>query len=455
MLIGLDCVPPALLFERYRAQLPCLSGLMERGAFARLRSTFPPITVPAWTAMVSGRDPGELGLYGFRKRHAGDYGLSLVSSSDVHVERVWDVLARHGKHSSVLFVPPSYPPIAVRGELVSCFLTRDGAEDVTFPRPLKGELEARFGAYIPDVEVRASAREGLCDALIRMTEQHFAMAEHVFRTREPDFLMLVEIGPDRLHHAFWADIDPAHPRHDPASPFADVGLRYYRALDAAVARLVSAADEDTAILIASDHGARPFELAFCINEWLMREGYLVLRELPRTSCALRPEMVDWSRTRAWAEGGYYARVFFNVRGREAHGIVPASELAHECEQLARRLAGVTDREGRALSNRIERPELLYRQVNGQAPDLLAVFGDLSVRPISNVGTGSLYADDDGRGLDTCNHDWDGIFIMSGPGVSARGELELCAIHDVGKTALALCGVPAPSGWLGSDRRGVS
>ena len=54
----------------------------------------PPITVPAWTSMVSGRDPGELGLYGFRKRERGSYELSMVQSSDVHCERVWDVLAQ-------------------------------------------------------------------------------------------------------------------------------------------------------------------------------------------------------------------------------------------------------------------------------------------------------------------------------------------------------------------------
>src|SRR5690349_8594409 len=109
MLIGLDCVPPALAFERYAELMPCLSRLRARGSWGRLRSTVPPITVPAWTAMISGRDPGELGLYGFRARQPDAYGLRTIDSRDVRCERVWDVLARHDKRSSVLFVPPSYP----------------------------------------------------------------------------------------------------------------------------------------------------------------------------------------------------------------------------------------------------------------------------------------------------------------------------------------------------------
>jgi predicted AlkP superfamily phosphohydrolase/phosphomutase len=450
MLIGLDCVPPALAFERYRAEMPCLHGLLARGAHARLRSTFPPITVPAWTSMVSGRDPGELGLYGFRARKPFSYELSMVTSSDVRVERVWDVLARAGKHSSVLFVPPSSPPFATTGEVVGCFLTPSAADDYTHPRRLKGELEARFGAYVPDVEVRKAERSGLCDALVRMTEQHFAMAEHLWRTREPDFLMMVEIGPDRLHHAFYADIDPSHPSYDPESPYLDVGPRYYRALDAALARLVACADEETAILVASDHGARPLLFSFCINEWLVREGYLVLREGEHRG-PLRAHMVDWSRTRAWAEGGYYARVFMNVQGREPQGVIAHEALAEERDALAAALRAVPAQTGEAMHNIVACPEQLYRRVEGSAPDLLAVFGDLSVRALSTVGQGELYAAGDDRGADACNHDWDGIFVLAGPGVAARGDLGTLSIHDVGSTVLALMGVEKPTDWLGADR----
>ncbi|MCS6939866.1 MAG: alkaline phosphatase family protein, partial [Roseiflexus sp.] len=68
LIIGLDCAEPSLVFDRWRADLPTLSRLMAEGVYGELESCIPAITVPAWSCMMSGRDPGELGIYGFRNR---------------------------------------------------------------------------------------------------------------------------------------------------------------------------------------------------------------------------------------------------------------------------------------------------------------------------------------------------------------------------------------------------
>lgn len=451
MLIGLDCVPPALAFQRFGARMPCLTALRARGAWGTLRSTIPPITVPAWTAMVSGRDPGELGLYGFRRRPAGSYALRTVDSRDVQCERVWDVLARHGKRSSLLFVPPSYPPFPVQGELVSCFLTPDGAAEHTYPARLGAELALRFGAHVSDVNVRAGASEPLLRALSDMTRQHFAIARHVWSTRDPDLLMLVEIGPDRLHHAFFAELDPDHPRHDPTSPLRDAGERYYALLDRELAGLIALAGDDTAVLVASDHGARPLRGCFLVNQWLIEQGLLRLKGTPPEAAPLTPALVDWPRTRAWAEGGYYARVFLNVCDREPEGCVPAADAEGLRAQLRAALSALRGPDGEPWHNRVEAPQTLYRAVRGDAPDLLALFDDLNVRALSLVGAASCYAARDPRGGDAANHDFDGVFALAGAGVTARGELGTCQIQDVGVSVLSLFGIDAPADWLGVDR----
>ena len=64
-----------------------------------------------------------------------------------------------------------------------------------------------------------------------------------------------------------------------------------------------------------------------MNEWLIREGLLVLNEYPTTLTPFDKLNVDWSKTRVWSEGGYYARVFFNVQGREPSGVIPAADFA--------------------------------------------------------------------------------------------------------------------------------
>src|SRR6266516_4202531 len=126
VIIGLDCAEHSLVFERWHDDLPNLARLMQQGSYGTLESCIPAITVPAWSCMMSGRDPGELGIYGFRNRKDYSYdGLTIASSRSVTVDRVWDVLGRAGKRVIVLGVPQTYPPFAVNGDLVSCFLTPD------------------------------------------------------------------------------------------------------------------------------------------------------------------------------------------------------------------------------------------------------------------------------------------------------------------------------------------
>ena len=456
-IIGLDCVPPALAFERFAGHMPHLTALRERGVWGPLHSSFPPITVPAWTCMVSGRDPGELGLYGFRDRVEGSYALRTVDARDVAVPRIWDVLSERGLHVSTVAVPPSFPVQPVNGEQVGCFLTPSAEAEHTHPPHLKGQLQVRFGPYQPDVpNVRTHAREGLLAELMAGSQKRFDIAAYLWEQREPDFLMLVDIAPDRLHHAFWADLDPAHPAHDPSGPFVDAGERFYAHLDAQLGRLLEVLGPAANVMVASDHGARPLLGAFRINEWLLQHGYLVLRERPEQSTPLRPELVDWGRTRAWAEGGYYARVFLNRQGREPSGIVTAEQVPALLTALQDGLGGVAGADGAPWVNRVRRPDELYREVRGQAPDLLAVFDELSVRPVATVGgDANLYAEGDDRGPDGCNHDWQGIFVASGPDVSARGQVSDAQLFDVGASAFALLGQSPPPGWLGVDRTGAT
>ena len=112
LVIGLDSAAPALVFDRWRRHMPTLSDLIDRGAHARMLSTNPPITVPAWTAMMSSHDPGELGFYGFRNRKDHSYdGYAFANSALVKVPRLWDWLGDAGKHCVVLGVPQGLVPV--------------------------------------------------------------------------------------------------------------------------------------------------------------------------------------------------------------------------------------------------------------------------------------------------------------------------------------------------------
>lgn len=433
MVIGLDCAPPALVFDRFREAMPHLGALSERGVWGPLRSTIPPITVPAWTTMVTGRDPGELGLYGFRDRVAGSYALRTVSADDVGIPRVWDRLGETGRRVVVCFVPPTWPVRPVRGELVSCFLARDAEH--TWPRTLGRELEARFGPYRADVDdPRRGDVERVLGEIREMTAQHFAIARHLWETRRPDFLMMVEMGPDRLHHACWRTMQPggAHER---------AARAYYADLDRHAGELIARAGPETTVIVASDHGARSSLGAVRINAWLVANGWQA-----RTASG----EIDWSHTRAWGEGGYYARIFLNVAGREPEGVVAKDAFEGERSRLCEALRAMTGPDGAPLGNVVLRPQDAFRATRGAPPDLLAFFGDLAWRSVA--GLGEIFATDD-PGDDGCNHDWNGIFVMAGPGIPARGPVAGMQIADVAATILARFGLPpldgAPSRDLGA------
>ena len=451
MVIGLDCAAPQLVFDRYRDAMPNLSALIERGTWGPLRSSEPPITVPAWTCMVSGRDAGELGLYGFRNRIVGQTGLRLAEGRDVHVKRVWDWLGEHGYRVAPLFVPLTSPPTPVRGQMVSGCLWPGGEAAWCFPRNLEAELVDRFGHYRPDVEdFRASDLDRIYREVVTITEQHFDIAAHIWRQRQPDFMMMVEIALDRFHHAFWHHIDPEHPRHEAGNPWKPMGRRYYGMLDAQIGRLLEMSDDNTAVLVVSDHGARAMRGGFCINQWLIREGYLVLREPSRGYTALDHALVDWSRTTAWAEGGYYARVFLNVTGREPNGALRPERVGAVRDNLRRQLEVAVDDEGNRVSTTVRVPEEYYRQTRGFPPDLLVYFDDLKLRAIGSVGSDRLVVAENDTGPDSCNHDWNGILVLSGGGTTAHGYIDSAEIYDVTPTVLGVFDVPRPPGILGKD-----
>ncbi|MGH7894017.1 MAG: alkaline phosphatase family protein [Candidatus Binatia bacterium] len=452
LVIGLDSAAPDLVFDRWRGELPTLRALMERGAYGRLLSTNPPITVPAWTAMMSSRDPGELGFYGFRNRKDHSYdGYAFANSSLVKVPRLWDWLGEAGKHCVVLGVPQTYPPTPINGEMVTCFLTPSTKAAYTHPPELKAEVEEVTQGYVLDVDdFRTPDKARLLARCYEKTNKHLTLAKHLLRTRPWDFFMVVEMGVDRMHHGFWSYMDPEHHKYEPGNPFEGAMLDYYRHVDRELAEMLALCPSDTLVLVVSDHGARKMDGGICFNEWLIREGYLVLGEPVTKPTPIGKVKIDWSKTRAWGDGGYYGRLFMNVRGREPSGTIDPKDYEKVRTDLIAGIEAITDPQGRNIGSKAHRPEEVYRKVNGVAPDLIVYFGDLAWRSVGAVGMGGLHTFENDTGPDEANHDWDGLFILTTNGAPPplRGMQEGATIYDVAPTLLRLLGQPIPDGLAG-------
>jgi predicted AlkP superfamily phosphohydrolase/phosphomutase len=439
--IGLDGAVPDLAFDRYADRMPTLSRLREQGAWGRLRSIDPPITVPAWSCAMTGLSPGALGIYGFRNRRDHTYDRLVFSTSRaVAAPRVWERLSQVGRPSIVVGVPGTYPPKPMEGALVGCFLTPSTSSDYTWPVELKAEIEAEVGEYILDVEdFRSEEKERVLAHVHRMTRTRFAVARHLVATRPWEFFMLVEIGGDRLQHAFWAYAHPDHRNYRPDPVLGPAIGDYYATLDKELAQLLDALGPDVDVFVISDHGAQHMAGGFCINEWLRQQGYLRLEEEPTGPTPMPGAKVDWERTVAWADGGYYGRVFLNVAGREPLGCVPPERYEDVRSEIAAGLESVVDHRGEPMGNKVHRPEDLYPVVNGIAPDLIAYFGGLRWRPVATMGLG-LYTFENDTGPDDANHAMDGIFVAAGPRVPLRGEQYGTELMQIGPTILGLYGL---------------
>lgn len=456
--IGLDCAPPELIFEAWRDELPNLGQLVKTGSYRQLISSTPAITVPAWSSMTSGKDPGVLGFYGFRNRRDYTYDNRYIATGlSVKEPRVWDILGEAGKESIIVGVPQTYPVKAISGHLISSFLTpRTDNPRIqwTHPTSLRAEIEALLAPEIYDVDVpqfRTDDKEFLLKQIYDMTRKRFKVLRYLLDEKPWDFFMFVEMGVDRIHHGLWAHHDVTHPKHDPGSPYVNAIKDYYLYLDQEMGTLLERLPRGTHVITVSDHGVKPMLGGICINEWLRREGYLTLWDEPSTRfiSSFEKVEVDWSKTVAWGDGGYYGRIFLNVQGREPNGIIPHDEYETVRDKLAAHIASIPDPDGNPIGTVVFKPEEIYRQVNGVAPDLIVYFGDLSWRSVGSFGYNDIYTFENDTGPDDANHAQNGIWIYNRWGENLGGkQLPDVQLMDFAPTILDIFGLPIPADMQG-------
>jgi predicted AlkP superfamily phosphohydrolase/phosphomutase len=424
--------------------MPNVQNLLRKGVRAPLRTTDPPVSVPAWPVMFTGVDPGTLGFYGFRHRMNNAYTRYYSPTSTLlPVPSLWKLLSDRGKRVCVIGMPPGYPPPKLNGFSISDFLTPDGARDITYPPGLKDELEAKFGPYEFDVVFRAEERVQLYQDIRRMTEKRWSIAEDLYQREPWDVFAVHEIGVDRLHHAYTKYFDPEHQDFVPGNPFEHIVEEYYQFVDTQMGRILRRIDDQTLVIVSSDHGSMPMRGCFCINQWLAQKGYLRLQQPPPRWTPLEKAEVDWGQTTVWSAGGYYARIFFNLAGREPQGVVRPEDLASLKSKLIAELNAIPGPDGNPLGTRVLDPKEIYRTVRGDPPDLIVYFGNLYWRSAGTLGHPTLYLRSNDTGPDDAVHGMEGIFVAYDPRVNDGRKLATLSVIDVTPTILQILGEEIP------------
>jgi predicted AlkP superfamily phosphohydrolase/phosphomutase len=369
----------------------------------------------------------------------------LASSHTIKEPKIWDLFE---EKVCLVGVPPSYPPKPVNGCMISCFITPSTEKEYTYPKDLKEEIERLTDGYLIDVDFRTDKKERLLKEIYTMTKKRFKVIKHLIGKFDWRFFMFVEIGLDRIHHAFWKYYDEEHHLYKPQNRFKDAIKNYYLYLDKEIGDLLSIIGDDTLVFVVSDHGAKRMKGAFCVNEWLIQKGYLKLKKKRNKITYLEDAEIDWNRSMAWGWGGYYSRIFLNVEGREEQGVVKQKEYEKTRNILAKELRNIRGPNGESWKTKVLKPEELYQECNGNPPDLMVYFDDLYWRSAGTIGHNTLYLPENDIGPDDAVHAHEGIFLFYDPKKKYGKEVNI-DILDVAPTILHYMGLPIPNEMEGT------
>ncbi|MBW2322458.1 MAG: alkaline phosphatase family protein [Deltaproteobacteria bacterium] len=491
--IGLDSAAPALV-ERWAGEgkLPVFKRLMETGCYGRLESTAPALTPPAWTTSVTGVNPGKHNIYDFF-RVTPEHGKEIVSSNDRGSKAIWNLLDEFGGRSIILNLPITYPAEEFNGIMITGMPTPNVNKGFVSPANIRDEIlrltNGRQLAVDPHKLMRGEEHEFLQD-LEAVTDLISRLTTHLINGSDWDFFMVVFDDLDRLQHTFWHHMDPNHTFYDKekAQIYQDAILHFYQFLEEKIEDIISMLDEETVIMIFSDHGMGPVYRNFHINNFFEERGWLkskkplfsmkeilrsmglslermklfldssgmrvlarrllppgvknyVRKNLPAEGIEL--EIIDWSKTLDWSNSLAY------LSSRTGQGIMINRDNVEDYEafreEIIESLLNLKDPEtGRHVVKRVYKKEELFQgPYLNNAPDMLLEPAE-TYELQEKLGASVFQDVNVSRVPISANHQKEGILLLFSKRDLHQGHnLSDVKIADIAPTVLCALGFSVP------------
>jgi predicted AlkP superfamily phosphohydrolase/phosphomutase len=404
-------------------KLPKIAEVLENGAHGELRSTLPPMTFPAWSSFMTGKNPGKHGIFDFTRQRPGTYDLEFVNGGERKAPSFWKLLSDAGRRVISISVPCTYPPEPVRGIILSGFdaagLGGSSAKlDARgmYPPAMYNELDAAVGGHpigsFPIAEINQGRPDLALQKILDVIGRKAATAKYLIQKYDWDCAMILFGESDGSGHHFWKYCDPASPLFTASSPgVRDAILRVYQELDRQLGELRQLLPADTTLLMMSDHGFGGVSNSVLYpNCWLREEGLLKFRggvsrwisrlldtakhravstlpnklqqilsryaraQIGGIEAKVRYGIIDWEHTRAYfEENPYYPSLRINVRGRQPQGTVePGAEYEKLRTNLIERLEDWRhpDTGERIVEAAYRREEVYSGPCLDEAPDIV-------------------------------------------------------------------------------------
>lgn len=491
LLVGWDGAEPELVEPWVQqGKLPVLASLIQRGALGRIRSTIPPVTPPAWTSIITGLQPGRHGIYAFTRPGTESSAEVIVTAAERQGASVWQYLSEAERRVGVFNLSLTYPPEPVSGFLLAGFDAPVFNASATYPAEAFGVAMRNMTGYshwMMDA-FGESAHEDLRRQLFQQRDVLFNLTrEYPVEVLAANFNSV-----DHIHHKAWPigmDGQELARQNDTAVE------RMYRDMDTVLGDLLEKyADENTQVIVLSDHGGGRMKGQMSMARALEAGGFLVLRQKHRASLLLglrralwltlpnsvrsrlwgvagarfRMDMhrrvqeatlsdVDWERTRAfpWGDGGF---VQINQQGREPQGSVAPEDSERVLTDIEAYLRTIRDPyNGELVVGEVLRGKAVFGEAAiGYPPDLLVESGGLeySLLPWWD-GPEEIVLNLEGEGEKPKrqgNHRVWGMLATAGPAVKPGAVVPPMEMVDVAPALLYLAGVPVPEGLDGQLKR---
>jgi len=411
LIIGVDSLDAGVLND-LGGSLPNISALARSGTQLPVRSTFPPDSDTAWATIYTGTNPAQHGIVKFVDPLEKSHQIqNIATANDAIAGRTfWDIAARQGRRSVVLFPHLGYP-IWRPQDVVIARDARTGASEAQPSHLVDAYPCPDLLSGVPGFPGRGV--KGLRTHLRRLeqlAENDSAFALKVMQHERWDLFFAYFSTVDAVSHFFWGDGDPSRHSHAPKHPLSDAVRRTYELYDRIIGRILAEVDPETSVILLSDHGhgPRPRTLLH-VNEILRRHGLLVSRQSAarpqvrlqqsalRTLVRIvsrynlgrpaglglrafpslmrfftRPGSIDWSKTVA------YASDMSGIKSYSYGGVIVNRDLAQggdDYENIRDRIIAALRADcqvdGRSVLKHVTRREDVYRGPHiGKYPDIL-------------------------------------------------------------------------------------
>jgi predicted AlkP superfamily phosphohydrolase/phosphomutase len=362
VVLGLDGVPHSMLNELMaNGVMPEMAKLVQAGTLRPLKSTLPSVSSVAWTSFRTGLNPGQHGITGFTDRRPRSYKTYFPTTGHILVSTIEEFAENMGLKAFVMGMPVNSPPVKLKsGVSIGCFLC-PSIEKAIMPRELGEELKQMGYKLDVNAGLATSDPARFVEEIFEVTEGYRDAMFRFWEREKWDLMMVHFMSTDRLHHFMWDQYT------DASAPFHEEFLRLYRRIDEIIGEVAARLDENTLLLMLSDHGFCGVKYEVNLNLWLQQEGFL------RFHSAV-PKSLEDIDGRSQAFSLIPGRIFINLKGREPRGSVsPGAEFEEVRSRITERLLALRDpHDGAQVIKRVLTREELYGvEACSLSPDLVA------------------------------------------------------------------------------------